>query len=138
MLNYVWLALILLGFASAVYLDVSDISSNKFRNDEQLECIVSFPSEFQNQNSFDTKILISKKTFSEFYGQSIENDFIIPVKLTKTNQKDIYQSFIKIDNSFPDIWREVAAASGKDDDLIGKVQLTSQIDRRKVFCKNYS
>ncbi|BDQ02512.1 spore maturation protein [Ignavibacterium sp.] len=135
MLNYVWLALILLGFASAVYLDVSDISSNKFRNDEQLECIVSFASEFRNQNSFDTKILISKKTFSEFYGQSIENDLTIPVKLTKTNQKDIYQSFIKIDNSFPDIWREIAAASGKDDDLIGKVHLTSPIDSAKYSAK---
>lgn len=135
MLNYVWLALILLGFASAVYLDVSDISSNKFRNNEQLDCVVSYSPEFENKNSFDTKILISKKKFTEFYGQSVENDLIIPVKLTKSNQKNSYQAFLKVDNSFPEIWREIAAASGKEDDIIGKVKISSAIDSTNYSAK---
>ncbi|MFN3871985.1 MAG: nucleoside recognition domain-containing protein [Ignavibacterium sp.] len=135
MLNYVWLALILLGFTSAVYLDVSDISSNKFRNNDQLDCIVEYSESFQDKNSFDTKIIISKKSFLEFYRQSVENDLIIPVRLTKTNQKNFYQAFIKVDNSFPDILKEIAAASGKEDDIIGQIKLNSAVDSARYSAK---
>ncbi|WP_337864441.1 nucleoside recognition domain-containing protein [Ignavibacterium sp.] len=131
MLNYVWLALILLGIASAVYLDVSDISSNKFRNDESLKCTVFYQNEFRDIKTFDTKILIDKNSFQKFYGQSIENDLIVPVKLTKTNQKNIYQVFIKTDNSFPELWKEIAAASGKEDDIIGTIKFDLPIDSSK-------
>lgn len=131
MLNYVWLALILLGIASAVYLDVSDISSNKFRNNEQLECTVFYQDEFRDLQTFDTKILIDKNSFQKFYGQSIENDFIVPVKLTKTNQNNTFQVFIKTDNTFPELWKEIAAVSGKDDDITGKIKITSSVDSSK-------
>ncbi|MEJ5261242.1 MAG: nucleoside recognition domain-containing protein [Ignavibacterium sp.] len=133
MLNYVWLALILLGIASAVYLDVSDISSNKFRNNEQLECTVFYQDEFRDLQTFDTKILIDKNSFQKFYGQSIENDFIVPVKLTKTNQNNTFQVFIKTDNTFPELWKEIAAVSGKDDDITGKIKITSSVDSSKFF-----
>lgn len=126
-----WLALILLGIASAVYLDVSDISSNKFRNDEHLVCTVYYQDEFRDLQTFDTKILIDKNSFQKFYGQSIENDLIVPLKLTKTNAQNVYQAFIKIDNSMPDLWKEIAAASGKEDDIIGKIKFSSQIDSSK-------
>lgn len=87
MLNYVWLALILLGFASAVYLDVSDISSNKFRNNDQLECSVEYSEKFQNEQSFDTKILISKNSYQKFYNPSVENDLVIPVNSQEQTRK---------------------------------------------------
>lgn len=128
MLNYVWLALILLGFASAVYLDVSDISSNKFRNNDQLECSVEYSEKFQNEQSFDTKILISKNSYQKFYNQSVENDLVIPVKLTRTNQKNLFTAFIKTDNSTPELWKEIAVATGKEDDIIGKIKITSTTD----------
>lgn len=131
MLNYVWLALILLGIASAVYLDVSDISSNKFRNNEQLKCTVFYQDEFRDLQTFDTKVLIDKNSFQKFYGQSIENDLTVPVKLTRTNQNNIFQVFIKTDNTFPELWKEIATASGKDDDIIGKIKFSSQIDSSK-------
>ncbi len=128
MLNYVWLALIILGFASAVYLDVSDITSNKFRNDDQLDCVVEYSEYFSNQKSFETKILISRKAFQEFYNQPIENDLIIPARLTETNQENLYQIFIKTDNSTPDIWKEIASLSGKDDDILGQIKFKSKLD----------
>jgi spore maturation protein SpmA len=128
LLNYVWLALILLGFASAVYLDVSDISSNKFRNNDQLECSVEYSEKFQNEQSFDTKILISKNSYQKFYNQSVENDLVIPVKLTRTNQKNLFTAFIKTDNSTPELWKEISAATGKEDDIIGKIKITSTTD----------
>ncbi len=128
MLNYVWLALIILGFASAVYLDVSDITSNKFRNDDQLDCVVEYSEYFSNQKSFETKILISRKAFQEFYNQPIENDLIIPARLTETNQENLYQAFIKTDNSTPDIWKEIASSSGKEDDILGQIKFKSKLD----------
>lgn len=128
MLNYVWLALILLGIASAVYLDVSDISSNKFRNNDQLECSVEYSEKFQSEQTFETKILITKNSFQKFYNHSIENDLVVPVKLTRTNQKNSFTAFIKTDNSTPELWKEIAAASGKDDDIMGKIKITSTSD----------
>ncbi|GMU97173.1 nucleoside recognition domain-containing protein [Ignavibacterium album] len=135
MLNYVWLALILLGFASAVYLDVSDITSNKFRNNGQLNCTVEYSDSFKNQKTTDAKIIVSKKSFGEFYNQSIENDLVIPVTLTKTNQENLYQAFIKIDNSAPELLKEIAASSGKEDDIIGQIKFYSTLDSSKYSAK---
>ncbi|WP_304142155.1 nucleoside recognition domain-containing protein [Ignavibacterium album] len=131
MLNYVWLALILLGFASAVYLDVNDITSNKFRNNEKLDCIVEYSKSFESQKSFDTKVIISKKSFQRFYNQPIESDFETSARLTKTDQENLFQSFLKIDNSAPELWKEIAAASGKDDDIIGQIKIDSKLDSTK-------
>jgi spore maturation protein SpmA len=131
LLNYVWLALILLGFASAVYLDVSDISSNKFRNNDQLECLIEYSEQFQNEKTFNTKIHIDRNTFRKFYNQEIENDLIIPAKLSRTNQKNSFQIFINTDNSTPELWKEIAAASGKEDDITGILQIKSAIDSSK-------
>jgi len=131
LLNYVWLALILLGFASAVYLDVSDISSNKFRNNDQLECLIEYSEQFQNEKTFNTKILIDRNTFRKFYNQEIENDLIIPAKLSRTNQKNSFQIFINTDNSTPELWKEIAAASGKEDDITGILKIKSAIDSSK-------
>jgi spore maturation protein SpmA len=131
LLNYVWLALILLGFASAVYLDVSDISSNKFRNNDQLECLIEYSEQFQNEKTFNTKIHIDRNTFRKFYNQEIENDLIIPAKLSRTNQKNSFQIFINTDNSTPDLWKEIAAASGKEDDITGILNIKSAIDSSK-------
>lgn len=128
MLNYVWLALILLGIASAVYLDVSDISSNKFRNNEQLECSVEYSEKFQDEQSFDTKLIITKSSFKRFYNHSIKNDLVVPVKLTRTNQKGLFTALIKTDNSMPELWTEIASASGKEDDITGKIKIISKID----------
>ncbi|MBI5661405.1 MAG: spore maturation protein [Ignavibacterium album] len=135
MLNYVWLALILLGFASAVYLDVSDITSNKFRNNGQLNCTVEYSESFKNQKTTDAKIIVSKKSFGEFYNQSIENDLVIPATLTKTNQDNLYQAFIKIDNSAPELLKEIAASSGKEDDIIGQIKFYSTLDSSKYSAK---
>lgn len=135
MLNYVWLALILLGFASAVYLDVSDITSNKFRNNGQLNCTVEYSDSFKNQKTTDAKIIVSKKSFGEFYNQSIENDLVIPATLTKTNQDNLYQAFIKIDNSAPELLKEIAASSGKEDDIIGQIKFYSTLDSSKYSAK---
>lgn len=123
MLNHVWLALILLGFASAVYLDISDISSNKFRNNQQLTCTVEIPANNFSNKSFEAKIKIAKNDFDKFYNEKIDSDLIIPAKLTETDKKNIYQVFVKTNENTPEIWREIAASSGKEDDMLGKIFL---------------
>lgn len=128
MLNYVWLALILLGFASAVYLDISDISSNKFRNNQQLNCVIEFPESASLQKSFDTRLIISQKEFQKFYGENLSEDFTIAVRLTESDEENVYQLFIKTNQNTPEIWKEIAASSGKEDDIIGKIILVSRID----------
>ncbi|HEV8537740.1 MAG TPA: nucleoside recognition domain-containing protein [Bacteroidota bacterium] len=42
MLNYIWLALLVIGIGVALYGDVSDISANKYHNGEEISCIIQF------------------------------------------------------------------------------------------------
>ena len=44
MLNYIWFSLIVLGIASALYIDLSDLSSNKYHNNEPVSLTLEFSS----------------------------------------------------------------------------------------------
>lgn len=129
MLNYVWLSLILLGFASAVFLDFSDISSNKFRNNEPLkiDLKVADQSEKEYSRSIHANIKVGKKEFSNFYAENIESDFIFNAELTASKDNE-YSVFIIADDDFPKIWKEMAAASGKENDLLGHIIINESID----------
>ncbi|MBU1100877.1 MAG: spore maturation protein [Bacteroidetes bacterium] len=117
MLNYIWFALIILGIGSAVTYDVLDSTNNKYGNGERLEARV----EFQDDNSKEAKVTVSQKEFSEFYGVKVSENVITNARLSKSD--DHYTLFLKVDDSSPAIWREMAAAVGKEDDLLGKVFL---------------
>ena len=43
MLNYVWLALIVIGILVALGSDMRDLSTNKFHNGEEIEATLHFP-----------------------------------------------------------------------------------------------
>lgn len=117
MLNYIWFALIIFGIGSAVTYDVLDNTKNKYGNGERLEARV----EFVDGSSKDATVKVSKEVFNEFYNVEVNEDVILNARLTES--ENYYALFLKVDDSSPAIWREMAAAAGKEDDLLGKVFL---------------
>lgn len=125
MLNYVWLALLLLGIGTAVFTDISDKANNKFRNDVPLpvEIIFNEPFESSIDKTYDTKVKITSHDFNNHFSQSIADDLEIRSKLTYSKKLNQFNAYFKIDKSAPKILSEIATISGKDDDLTGKITL---------------
>ncbi len=123
MLNYIWLSLIVLGIASALYIDLSDISSNKYHNNEPVTLILEFPSPvLKDTNAVHKGVaIIGAKDYNSVYGDSLKRDFSVPVILT-ANEKDKKSSIIlKINDSTPALWKEMAKASGNEDELLADI-----------------
>lgn len=128
MLNYVWLGLILLGFVSALYTDVSDISSNRFKNNQELNCIVIFDENSSPKSSIRLKI--SANDFSGFYNFEIKDDLIVNGKINAKLTDKNFNVSIPANNTFPKIWQEIASSSGKDNSISAKLKLVKQIDEK--------
>jgi spore maturation protein SpmA len=130
MLNYVWLALLMLGIGTALYTDINDRAQNKYRNDLPLPITIEFTESF-NRNAdkiYEGKIKISAKDFNEHFSQNISNDLTFNSKLTYVKKNDKIYAYFKIDKAVPKVLSEIASISGKDDDLTAKVNLNQNID----------
>ncbi|MCB0752818.1 MAG: nucleoside recognition protein, partial [Ignavibacteriae bacterium] len=69
MLNYVWLALIMLGIGVAITTDVFEKSENKYQNGNQLkvEIILQDSTKDVQQGKNSVLIKIPKERFNDFY-----------------------------------------------------------------------
>ncbi|PIE03100.1 MAG: nucleoside recognition protein [Acidobacteria bacterium] len=127
MLNWVWLAMIALGIGIAVTTDVIDQGTNKYRNGDPLsvEFHLKEPYDSAKVHSYQAELTVSDDAFNEFYKTDIEGDVSESVKLTVHPEKEKVTLFFKVDDATPEFWREMAVISGKDDDLMGQVTITS-------------
>lgn len=125
MLNKIWLALIVLGIITAISTDVFNTSSKKFQNNKPLTIQLK---KINDTESFDTEIFILKENFVKFYNEKIENDIIQKAKLSKNEKEGSYNLFMIIENDAPNIWKEMAKSTGKDNDLYGTVYLGKKND----------
>lgn len=128
MLNYVWLGLILLGFLSALFTDISDISSNRFKNNQELNCLLITNESSSLKDNF--KLKISAQDFSKFYNEKISDDLVISAKANAEISDSNFNITIPANNNFPKIWREIAASSGKDNSISGMLKVVNQIDSK--------
>ncbi len=129
MLNYVWLGLILLGIGTAITTDIINSSDNKFRNGEDLEVVLQSNSKIhaEQNKSFNVNLLISEKSFNNFYSIKADSDIFQPASIIFTKEKEQAKIILNIDNSSPKIWQEMAASSGKENQLIGTLTLGDEV-----------
>lgn len=125
MLNYVWLSLLFLGIISATYLDLSDLSSNKFRNNEPLNVIFNAGENFDNQERSETSsIEISRDVFNEYYDSKIESIITAPITVSEPDENKKRQFVIIINDESPEIWKELSNLTGNENELRGTLSLT--------------
>jgi len=123
LLNYIWLSLIVLGIASALYIDLSDITSNKYHNNEPVTLILEFRSPVLKDTNavYEGVAIIGAKDYNSVYGDSLKRDFSVPVILT-ANEKDKKSNItLKINDSTPALWKEMAKASGNEDEMLAVI-----------------
>lgn len=132
MLNYVWLALLILGIGAAVVTDVVDQSNNKFGNGKEIRTEVIFTQEYEKSKSktYEVKLLISKEDFNRIYNQNVDADIKQTAKLSYDNRKEKYIIFFEVDNNSPKIWQEIASISGKEKDVSAFLSQINFIDSK--------
>jgi spore maturation protein SpmA len=127
MLNYIWLGLLFLGIGTALTLDVSNQSNNRYRNGELIEVVVSFDSAFVKSNKpFDTVLEIASTTFGKFYGTFQKDEINQKVKLNYSEKDKSYSVYFVVEDNSPAIWKEMAKVSGQENDLSGKLFLINK------------
>ena len=134
MLNYVWITLLFLGIVTGLTTDIIDSSNNKYRNNESIPVTISFSQAYNPsiKKSYDADILVSKKDFNSFYDENISSDLSFPAKVSvNPDNKKILVSF-KTSKESPKILREMASASGEEDNLSGTINSPSQISDKEA------
>ncbi len=130
MLNYIWMALLILGIGAALVTDVVDQTENTFRNGEPFAVEMTLQQPFKKgvSKAYDVEIHVRAKDFNRFYSKSIKNDFTEKGKITFDYSKNKTSLYFKIKKSTPAFWKEMAKASGKEDDLLGTVKSFTPVD----------
>lgn len=130
MLNYVWLALLVLGIGTAVFTDLSDKTQNKYKNNIPLPVTIEFNEKFNRDSDKVTegKIVISSQNFNRHFGQSAAADLSLNSKLTYVKKDNRVNAYFKIDKNSPKVLSEIASISGKDDDITAKISIKEIVD----------
>lgn len=136
MLNYVWLSLLFLGLASALFIDISDLAQNKYKNDVPLSVTIKTIGE-NHKNSFDCEIQIPEQKFNNFFSSDVSNDVSIDAVGSFTEDKKAIQLYIKTNSNTPEELIKVAEASGKDDDILARANIITVKDSLSYTSKLY-
>ena len=123
MLNYIWLSLIVLGIGSALVIDLTDISSNKYHNNEPIEITLELSSPFKPDKIvvYDCTVQIKAGNYNALYGDSLNVDFYLPAQLSINKKENKYGILIKTNDETPPLWKEIAKESGEETELFAKV-----------------
>ena len=127
MLNHVWLALLLLGIGAAITTDIVYQSNNKFKNDYQLNAQIIYKKGIQLRDNNDVKLKVKSSEFSRIYSENGNQDVIVDAKMSFDKKGNRNTVFFKVDKNFPKIWQEMAACSGKEDDLTGYLNIKEAV-----------
>ena len=129
MLNYIWVALILLGVGAALTTDIINSSTNRYKNNAPLNITISFNEKINAlpEGKQPAKIQVNSSSYNNFYNDRINSD--LEVDAVVNFNRDLATGFIsiKVDETFPSIWKEMAAASGENDELTGNIKLNERI-----------
>lgn len=129
MLNYIWLGLIVIGVTIAIAIDVNDISSDKYRNNQPMTVQVDFKSapDFASKEYQDCEISFTRQHFNEFYRlDKTTNDTLrqaAKVKFAENKRKCLIQ--VVVNGTTPFFWKEMSKNQGRlANNLTGSIDLS--------------
>ncbi len=136
MLNYVWVSLLFLGLASALFIDISDISKNTYKNDIPLTVTIKTTSQ-KAGGGFNCVVEVSKENYNKFFSTNISESIIINGVGSFTEDKKAIQLYLKTNANTPEFLQRIAKASGKDDDILAQANILSEKDSTTFLSKVY-
>jgi len=121
LLNYVWTFLILFGIGTAVFIDVYEISDNKYANKYLLSSQILVDStSIDEGGKYSCKIIIDRKSFNNGFKKSLDNDVILFGKINKPKDNKNSNIDIQVNLHTPEVLIEMAKANGGDKILSGE------------------
>ncbi len=126
MLNWIWLGLIVIAIATATGRDISELSTDRFRNNKALE--FSLISHKQvSPDHYNAELLILKSSLARFYGSSEASSL-------KSDSIHLTLEFARGGNGallLPgdgmNLWQDMAAAQGDDKRITGKIAFLDSV-----------
>lgn len=127
MLNYIWLGLILAGIIAALSTDITDLLTDKYRNDEPIEILLTLEEDIDPAAGKEGRGLITVNLayVQSFYGLHSQEDRSVtfPVNITFSSSVKAVAR-IPIHDDFPGVWNEMAEAQTTDDGmLVGSIRI---------------
>lgn len=123
MLNYIWVALIVLGVGTALTTDLINNSSDKYRNNLPFPVSLSFNNELI-EGKQEVKVLVSASDFNNFYKDQLKfNSITLDGILNYSKESNSGILTLKIDEKSPPIWSEMAETSSQSEILSGLVKI---------------
>lgn len=119
MLNYVWIALIILGFSAALFYDARDLSENTFHNGSVMKVTVQFE---HNQQTGNAQVFIPKDQIVPI-APNQKSDLAILALVSVKPGKNEAGFYAKLDENWDGYFKKVGKASGKEDDITGSIKL---------------
>lgn len=129
MLNYIWVALILLGVGAALTTDIIYSGTNRYHNNVPFETVIIFHENIGRltDRNQEVKIQVDASTYNKTYGDTISSNLFFDAFVNFNKESESGFISIKIDERTPKLWMEMAAAEGGKDDLTGKVKFKEQL-----------
>lgn len=122
MLNYIWLTLLGLGILTALTLDIRNLSTDKYRNNQPVTVELRNVQE-KHSTKFDATMLINRNNFSNFYKVKLGQDVEHSLQLSYNSADGSYAAYLTVGDNSPGIWKEMAKSTGNENDLVGKIWL---------------
>jgi len=137
MLNYVWLALLVLGIGVALTYDIIDESQNTYANGVHFEAMVKFDANFNpnKKDSYNSQIIIKSSQFNKVYKTNLGKDVIQTAKISVDPDKNKITVFFKTNSETPEIWKKIAKVSGEKDDITGEILALQSITDKQAKVK---
>ena len=136
MLNYVWISLLFLGLASALFIDISDITQNTYNNDVPLNVTIKTAT-VKSGGGFDCEVNILKENYNKFFNAKENEDIVVNAVGSFSEDKKAIQLYLKTKESTPENLQVVAKASGKDDDILAHANIISKQDSVTYLSRVY-
>lgn len=139
MLNYIWIALILLGLLAAVGRDLTDEYRNTYRNDVPIDAAMEIdrlPGPLRS--TYEGMLVIPGSAFGAHYGVAPLADPIRqPVTVTVTDGQAASLS-VPIVDATPAFWRDLARSAMSKERLTGSVQLFRLAENRRYAAVRFT
>jgi len=131
-LNYIWLALIVLGVGAALTTDIVNSTTDKYRNDEPINLVAVFEENIDSLSNGKqaAELYINADQFNKFYNVKVDSDFVVNAAINY--QKGSVEDFISVytDDDVPVIWKEMSEASGGSGELTGNIKFNKRLSDR--------
>lgn len=128
MLNKIWLALLVIGITAAFVTDLFNLATDKYQNGKTIPVSISLDKEPGEGKQVNGQLEIDKEVFKSLYKTTIHSNLTQAIKIIPLSGLKQGTVILTVNENTPAIWKEIAKASGKENEIIAEVFLGNKTD----------